>query len=127
MLSGGIRTSTIATSGLCARTFRSRSSASPAWPTTSKPASSSSRAAPSRRSTASSAITTRMGSPPCTTVPAPTGLLTLSLPSTRGHPVGDAAEPRAEQVGAAAAVVAHHDTEHAVLAGRATSTELASE
>ena len=32
MLSGGIRTSTIATSGLCARTFRIRSSASPAWP-----------------------------------------------------------------------------------------------
>ena len=34
---GGMRTSTMATSGLCARTFRSRSSASPAWPTTSKP------------------------------------------------------------------------------------------
>ncbi len=39
---GGIRTSTIATSGLCAPTLRSRSSASPAWATTSSPASSSS-------------------------------------------------------------------------------------
>ena len=52
--------SVTATSGLCARTLRSRSSASDAWPTTSKPASSSSRARPARSRTESSAITTRM-------------------------------------------------------------------
>ena len=34
---GGMRTSTTATSGWCAPTLRSSSSASPAWPTTSKP------------------------------------------------------------------------------------------
>ena len=56
---GGIRMSTIATSGLYERTLSSRSSAFPAWPTTSKPPSSSSRAIPSRRSTESSASTTR--------------------------------------------------------------------
>src|SRR5256885_9560064 len=55
-----MRTSTIATSGLCARTFRRRSSGSPAWATTSKPASSSRRTTPSRNRTESSAITTRM-------------------------------------------------------------------
>ena len=58
---GGIRTSTTATSGLCAPTLRSRSSASPAWPATSKPDSSSRRARPSRSSTESSATTTFSG------------------------------------------------------------------
>ena len=38
VLVGGMRMSTIATSGVCAATLRSRSSASPAWPTTSNPA-----------------------------------------------------------------------------------------
>src|SRR3954452_16883566 len=57
-----MRTSTTAMSGLCTPTLRSKSSASPAWPTTSKPDSSSSRAIPSRSSTESSAITTRMRS-----------------------------------------------------------------
>src|SRR5215216_4308883 len=56
---GGMRTSTTATSGLCAPTLRIRSSASPAWPTTSKPDSSSRRQRPSRRRTESSATTTR--------------------------------------------------------------------
>src|SRR5215208_2573845 len=56
---GGIRTSTTATSGLCAPTLRIRSSASPAWPTTSNPDSSSRRQRPSRSSTESSATTTR--------------------------------------------------------------------
>src|SRR3954466_1414762 len=56
-----MRTSTTATSGLCAPTLRSRSSASPASPATSKPDSSSSRARPSRSSTESSASTTRSG------------------------------------------------------------------
>src|SRR4051812_47887362 len=60
---GGIRTSTIATSGLWARTFRRRSSLSPAWPTTSKPASPSRRTTPSRSSTESSAITTLISRP----------------------------------------------------------------
>ena len=36
---GGIRMSTIATSGACSRTAASRAPASPAWATTSKPAS----------------------------------------------------------------------------------------
>src|ERR1700759_2780327 len=57
--SGGICTSTIATSGRWAATLRRRSSASPAWATTSKPASDSRRLSPSRRSTWSSPTTTR--------------------------------------------------------------------
>ena len=60
--SGGMRTSTMATSGRCARTLRSRSSRSPAWPTTSKPDSSSSRTMPARSRTESSPTTTRSGS-----------------------------------------------------------------
>ena len=47
--------------GCSERTFSSSSSALPAWPTTSKPASSSSRATPSRSRTESSARTTRTG------------------------------------------------------------------
>ena len=58
---GGMRTSTIAMSGVYERTFSSRSSASPARPTTSWPASSSSDAMPSRRSALSSATTMRSG------------------------------------------------------------------
>src|SRR3954451_19695608 len=54
-----MRTSTTATSGLCAPTLRSRSSPSPAWPTTSKPDVSNNRAMPSRSSTVSSAPTPR--------------------------------------------------------------------
>src|ERR1700754_2772610 len=57
-----MRTSTIATSGRWARTLRSRSSRSPAWPTTSKPDSSSRRAVPARSRTESSPMTTRRGS-----------------------------------------------------------------
>ena len=56
---GGMRMSTIATSGLCIATCRSRSSALSDWATTSKPDSPSSRTTPSRRRTESSAITTR--------------------------------------------------------------------
>ena len=55
---GGMRMSTIATSGLCMATCRSRSSAVPDWATTSKPDSSSRRTTPSRSRTESSAITT---------------------------------------------------------------------
>ena len=58
---GGMRMSTSATSGLYERTFSISSSAVPACPTTSKPASSSRRAMPSRSRTESSASTTRMG------------------------------------------------------------------
>ena len=54
---GGIRMSVTATAGLCARTLRSRSSASDACAATSKPASSSSRARPARSRTESSAST----------------------------------------------------------------------
>src|SRR4051794_7959123 len=56
---GGIWMSTTATSGLWAPTLRRRSTASPAWPTTSKPASSSRRAMPSRKRAWSSPITIR--------------------------------------------------------------------
>ena len=56
--------STTATSGRCIATWRSRSSAFPDCATTSKPASSSSRAIPSRSSTESSASTTRTGVAP---------------------------------------------------------------
>src|SRR5215212_168235 len=54
-----MRTSTIAMSGEYERTFRSRSSASTARPTTSWPASTSSEAMPSRRRALSSATTMR--------------------------------------------------------------------
>src|SRR5215218_8451505 len=60
--SGGMRTSISTTSGRCARTLRSRSSRSPAWPATSKPDSSSRRAVPARSRTESSPMTTRRGS-----------------------------------------------------------------
>ena len=56
---GGIRMSTIATSGLAASTSARSWSASPAWPTTSNPASLSRRAVPSLTSRESSAITSR--------------------------------------------------------------------
>ena len=84
-LSGGMRTSMIATSGVCARTLRSRSSASPACATTSKPASSSRRAAPSRSRTASSAITIRMGSPRAAPSRRSGGLVTSSDAVERGQ------------------------------------------
>ena len=63
MCVGGILMSTIATSGRRDSTRRSSSSASAALPTTSKPASVSRRARPSRSSIASSAITTRTAAP----------------------------------------------------------------
>ena len=56
---GGIRMSTIATSGRCSRTAASSSSAVQAWATTLNPASTSRRAMPSRSSTESSARTIR--------------------------------------------------------------------
>ena len=49
--------------GAVGPTLRRRSTASPAWPTTSKPASSSSRLRPLRKSSWSSPMTTRMRSP----------------------------------------------------------------
>src|SRR4051794_10864764 len=58
-LPGGIRTSMTATSGVYERTLSRRSSASPARPTTTWPASSSSDEIPSRSSASSSATTTR--------------------------------------------------------------------
>src|SRR5262249_20770766 len=67
---GGIRTSTIAMSGVYERTFRSRSSASTARPTTSWPASARSDAMPSRSSALSSATTTRSGRSPPSVSPA---------------------------------------------------------
>src|SRR6188472_3693155 len=58
-LPGGMRTSTIAMSGVYERTLSRRSSASTARPTTSWPASARSEAMPSRSSALSSATTTR--------------------------------------------------------------------
>src|SRR6201994_3970649 len=58
---GGIWMSTTATSGRYASVLRTRSTASPAWATTSNPASASNRAMPSRSRTSSSPITTRAG------------------------------------------------------------------
>ena len=60
---GGMRMSTTTASGGSARTRASSCSASPTWAATSMPAASSTRARPSRNSTASSAITTRMAAP----------------------------------------------------------------
>src|SRR3954447_21660222 len=54
--------STTATSGRWASALRRNASASPAWLTTSKPPSASSRAIPSRMRTSSSPMTTRTGS-----------------------------------------------------------------
>ena len=66
----------------CGRwTLRSRSSASPAWPTTSMPASSSSRATPSRSSTLSSASDYSHGISPGRLCPRPGGLTTSRRPS----------------------------------------------
>ena len=112
-----MRTSTIATSGLWALTLRSRSSASPAWPTTSIPASSSSRATPARSRTESSASTTRTGPSRRTTVPLPGRAVDLEPPVERRQAVGQPAQPRpGRRVGAADAVVAHLDQREAVLA-----------
>ena len=60
---GGMRMSTIATSGLCIATCRSRSSGLSDCASTSKPDSSSSRTTPSRRRIESSAMTTRIALP----------------------------------------------------------------
>ena len=70
MCVGGMRMSTIATSGRVSSTRRSSSSAFAALPTTSIPASASRRASPSRKSISSSAITTRMAAPLGSLVPA---------------------------------------------------------
>src|SRR6476469_2838253 len=59
-----MRMSMMATSGRWARTLRTRSSPSPASPTTSMPASSSSRTTAARTSNESSAITARLSSAP---------------------------------------------------------------
>ena len=56
---GGIRMSVTTTSGFSRSTTRWRASASPACPTTRKPFSARTRASPSRKSTESSASTTR--------------------------------------------------------------------
>ena len=102
MWSGGIRMSTIATSGLWARTLRSSSSASPAWPTTSIPASSSRRAAPSRSSTESSRDHDAHGISARRIVPAAGRAGDLELAAERRDAVGEAAQAAALRVGAAA-------------------------
>ena len=60
---GGMRMSTIATSGSCSSTAASSSSGSDASATTSMPAPRTNDAMPSRTSGLSSAITTRTGAP----------------------------------------------------------------
>src|SRR4051794_18622752 len=106
---GGIRMSTSARSGLCARTLRITSSPSPAWATTSNPWRPSSCAIPSRSSTVSSAITTRkepfsFTNPPTSPIAwhlhpydrALAGLRPdLERPAHGGDPVPEPAQPRA--------------------------------
>src|SRR6185503_12996393 len=70
---GGMRTSTIAMSGVYERTLSIRSSATTARPTTSCPASTSSEEIPSRSNALSSATTTR-SAPAETSVSASTGV-----------------------------------------------------
>ena len=92
---GGIRMSTIATSGLWARTLRSRSSASPAWATTSMPASSSSRATPSRSRTLVLGDDDSHGILARTVVPSPGGLSTSRRPSSAASRSARPAQPAA--------------------------------
>ena len=61
---GGMRMSTMATSGWCSSTAASSSSASAASATTSMPSLRTNDAMPSRNSGLSSAITTRTAAPP---------------------------------------------------------------
>ena len=63
-MSGGMRTSTMATSGRWFPTASTSEGASPTAATTSSPASSRTWIRPTRRRTASSPITTRKGAPP---------------------------------------------------------------
>ena len=112
--SGGIRMSTIATSGWWARTLRSSSSASPACADDlDRRPRSSSRATPSRSSTESSAITTRMGSPRGHgRARRRRGCRPSRRAAERGDAVGEPAQARAVRgVGAAEAVVG--DLDHA--------------
>ena len=117
VLVGGIRTSTIATSGLWARTLRSSSSASPAWPTTSMPGlleQPHDALAQQHRVVGDDyahGITAR------TTVPRPRGLVDLEPAVERRDAVGEPAQARAGVgVGAADAVVADLDLDPAVAA-----------
>ena len=125
---GGMRTSTIAASGLCARTFRSRSSASPACPTTSKPASSSRRTSPSRSSTESSATTSLIAAnlaerdAGAHDGPAAVVVGDAEVAVESGDPVGEAVQPRAVGVGAAAPVVEDLDRQRAVALADAAPT-----
>ena len=119
--SGGMRTSTIAASGLCARTLRSRSSASPAWPTTSKPGlleqadEPLAQAAPSRRRRpASSGQPNRAGCWLARSVPPESPSPTLKLPSRAATRSARPLQAGAVRIGAAAAVVEHLDGERAV-------------
>src|SRR4051794_4610649 len=118
-----MRTSTIAASGLWARTLRSRSSASPACPTTSKPASSSRRTTPSRSSTESSATTSLIGE---TLAKRDAGAHDRAagiavgdreLAVQRRDPIGQSLETGTVRVGTAAAIVGDLDHEGAVAPG----------
>ena len=105
--SGGIRTSITARSGAVAATAASTPGASPARATTSCPASSSSRARPSRNSTESSPITMRTAGPPRRPSPSRRAAHAQRAPGG-GHPVDQPGEPGAgSRRRAAPAVVAH--------------------
>ena len=79
---------------------------------------------PSRSSTLSSAITTRMGSPPCTRVPPPARRPDAQPPAERLDAVGEAAQARAALgVGAADPVVDDLDDDLAVAAVTSTLAE----
>ena len=85
---GGMRMSTMATSGWSRATIRNSSSASAASPTTSTPASDSSRASPERTSMTSSATTTRMGSLAVTVIVPLAAGSESEVPAEGADPVG---------------------------------------
>ena len=102
---GGMRMSTIATSGGWLDRQRAARSTVPTCATTSTPASRSSAASPSRTISMSSAITTRTGTPPSASSRRRPGS-DLQRSVERLHAVGEAAQARAvRRVRAAAPVV----------------------
>ena len=110
-----MRTSTTATSGLWARTLRIRSSPSAAWPTTSRPASSSRRDDALAEQGRVVGDDYSHGILAMTVVPSPAGLVDDQPAVERRDPVFEAAQPGPViGVGAADAVVADLDLDRAV-------------
>ena len=92
-------------SGSSSSTLRSNASGSSTAPTTSRPASVSSRTMPSRSSTESSAITTRMAPPRRSSCRRPTGLTSWKVPSTARTRSRRPVRPLPARLGGAAVAV----------------------